>query len=85
MRVRDAADMRTFVEESLEAQRAGTALPFATALLGTGQVVGSTRFINIVPAHRRVEIGGTWIGPAWQRSRVNSEAKYLMLRHAFEE
>lgn len=84
MRVDGPADMRAFVEESLEAQRAGTTLPFVTTLRETGQVVGATRFMNIVPAHRRVEIGGTWIAPAWQRSRVNSEAKYLMLRHAFE-
>lgn len=82
--VREPADMRAFVEECLDAQDAGTAIPFATTLRETGQVVGATRFMNIAPAHRRVEIGGTWIGAAWQRSRVNTEAKYLMLQHAFE-
>jgi len=82
--VREPADMHAFVEECLEAQQAGTALPFATTLRQTGQVIGATRFMNIAPAHRRVEIGGTWIGTAWQRSRVNTEAKYLMLEHAFE-
>lgn len=82
--VREPADMRAFVEESLDAQRAGTALPFATTLRASGQIIGATRFMNIAPAHRRVEIGGTWIGTAWQRSRANTEAKYLMLEHAFE-
>jgi RimJ/RimL family protein N-acetyltransferase len=47
-------------------------------------VIGGTRFMNIEPAHRRVEIGFTWIGRPWQRTAVNTEAKYLMLRHAFE-
>ncbi len=82
--VREPADMRAFVEECLDAQQAGTALPFATTLRESGQIIGATRFMNIAPAHRRVEIGGTWIGTAWQRSRVNTEAKYLMLEHAFE-
>ncbi len=85
MHVLDRSEMRAFVQEALDAWRAGTALPFAIFAKQSGQVVGSTRFMNIVEAHRRVEIGGTWIAPAWQRTRVNSEAKYLMLRHAFEE
>ena len=52
--------------------------------MGSGSVVGSTRFLNLDPAHRRVEIGSTWVAPPWQRTSVNTEAKYLMLRHAFE-
>ena len=84
LRVRDAAGMRRLVEEALRAQRAGTALPFTTTARESGEVVGMTRFMNIAPADRRVEIGFTWIAPAWQRTRINSEAKYLMLRHAFE-
>ena len=83
-RVRDRPGMQAFVEGSLAAQDAGTALPFATTLLANGQVVGATRFLNIVPCDLRVEIGGTWLGPAWQRTRVNTETKYLMLLHAFE-
>ena len=51
----------------------------------TDTVIGSTRFMNIDRNNRRLEIGSTWIAPAWQRSAVNTEAKYLMLRHAFEE
>lgn len=84
-RVRDRDGMRAFVQEALDWQRAGTAVAFATTLRATAQVIGSTRFMNISPEHRRVEIGGTWIAPTWQRTRANTEAKYLMLRHAFEE
>jgi RimJ/RimL family protein N-acetyltransferase len=83
-RVATPDDMRRYVEQALEAQAAGTALPFATTLAGDGTVVGSTRLANYAPADRRVEIGWTWIGRPWQRSAVNTEAKLLMLRHAFE-
>ena len=83
--VNDRAGMEAFVQESLDMQKAGTGLPFATTLRDTGQVIGSTRFMNVAVAHRRVEVGGTWIGTAWQRTRVNTEAKYLMLRYAFEQ
>jgi len=82
--VRDRSGMQTFVDGCLAARNDGTALPFVTTLRETGQVVGATRFMNMTPADRRVEIGGTWVAPAWQRTRVNTEAKYLMLGHAFE-
>lgn len=77
-------DMRRYVEAALAAQAKGTALPFVTTDATTGQVVGSTRFGSIEAVHRRVEIGWTWIARPWQRTVVNTEAKYLMLRHAFE-
>lgn len=77
-------DMRRYVDEALAAQARGTALPFVTTRAETGEVIGSTRFGNIEMAHRRVEIGWTWIAPAWQRTVINTEAKYLMMRHAFE-
>jgi len=83
--VRDRGTMQEWVEEALTSQGAGLAIPFATTLRETGKVIGSTRFMNIDASHRRAEIGATWITPAWQRSRVNTEAKYLMLRYAFEE
>lgn len=82
--VRSTEDMRRYVESALADRGRGTALPFATVERGSGRVVGSTRFANLERAHRRVEIGWTWIGRPWQRSAVNTEAKYLMLRHAFE-
>lgn len=80
--VHGEGDMRRYVEDALAAQAQGTALPFATTAAATGEVVGSTRFANA--EQRRVEIGWTWITPAWQRTALNTEAKYLMLRHAFE-
>jgi RimJ/RimL family protein N-acetyltransferase len=78
------ADMRAYVQEALDAQSAGKALPFATVDAATGRVIGSTRFGNADLPNRRVEIGWTWIAPAWQRTGANTEAKVLMLRHAFE-
>lgn len=77
-------DMRRWVEAALAEAAAGRELPFATIERSSGQAIGSTRFLSIVAAHRRLEIGYTWLGAAWQRTAVNSEAKLLMLRHAFE-
>lgn len=82
--VRDRDSMRAYIELALDEQRRGVSLPFATCLKEGRQVVGSTRFMNVDLKNRRVEIGCTWIGKAWQRSAVNTEAKLLMLRHAFE-
>jgi RimJ/RimL family protein N-acetyltransferase len=76
--------MRAYVEQALTEQKAGTALPFATVERATGRVIGSSRFGNYVEPHRRIEIGWTWISPPWQRTAVNTEAKLLMLTHAFE-
>ena len=78
------ADMREYVESALDAQRAGTALPFATIDASTGEIIGSTRFGNIDLANGRVEIGWTWLRRDHQRTPCNTEAKYLMLRHAFD-
>ena len=76
--------MREYVEEALAYAEKGEALPFVTIDKESGTVIGSTRFGNIDRTNRRVEIGWTWITPAFQRTHVNTEAKYLMLRHAFE-
>jgi N-acetyltransferase len=77
-------DMRQYVETALAERQTGQALPFVTVERSSGRVVGSTRFAGIERVHRRVEIGWTWIARPWQRTAVNTEAKYLMLRHAFE-
>lgn len=82
--VRTPDEMQAYIQEALEEQGRGVSLPFATLLKESGEVVGSTRYANMDMADRRVEIGWTWIGRPWQRSVVNTEAKYLMLRHAFE-
>ena len=78
------ADFGTLIDKAFAEQERGESVVFATVERGSGRVVGSTRFMNIDRANRRVEIGSTWIAPAWQRTAVNTEAKYLMLRHAFE-
>lgn len=83
--IRTETDMRRYIEEALAGQRSGTVLPFATIDRKSGRAVGSTRFGNIDERNRRAEIGWTWIAPPWQRTAVNTEAKYLMLRHGFEE
>jgi RimJ/RimL family protein N-acetyltransferase len=77
-------DFLRLVDKAFQEQERGESVVFATVERSTGRVIGSTRFMNIDRANRRVEIGSTWIAPAWQRTAVNTEAKYLMLRHAFE-
>jgi RimJ/RimL family protein N-acetyltransferase len=77
--------MRAYMEEALAALRDRKALPFVTIDRATGKIIGSTRFANFDHANRRVEIGWTWITPAFQRTHVNTEAKYLMLSHAFDK
>ena len=83
-RVTTPEDMASYIQTALNAQAAGSALPFATVHAPSGQVIGSSRYMNIDRANRRVEIGATWIAGPWRRTAVNTEAKYLMLRHAFE-
>ena len=82
--VASPAEMRDYVEQALEDQRQGSALPFAIIEQAGGQVIGSTRYGNIDRGNRRLEIGWTWVAPAWQRTRANTEAKLLLLAHAFE-
>ncbi len=77
-------EMGSYVQAALEDQKRGAALPFAIVLRANGEPIGSTRFANIVLEHRRLEIGWTWVAPAHQRTAVNTEAKLLLLRHAFE-
>ena len=78
-------DLQRYVEEALALQRAGTALPFCTIWQQTGEAIGSSRFGNYDAAHRRVEIGWTWVARQWQRTTANPEAKLLMLEYAFGE
>lgn len=82
--VRDLAGLRRYVEIALRERDAGHSMPFATIAKAAGRAIGSTRFGAIAPQHRRAEIGWTWIGRAWQRTAINTEAKLLMLTHAFE-
>ena len=83
-RIQTPEDFEKLVAKARQEQERGESVVFATVENASGRVVGSTRFMNIDRNNRRVEIGSTWIAPAWQRTAVNTEAKYLMLRHAFD-
>jgi len=82
--VRTVEEMAAYIETALQEQERGVSLPFALIEKPTGHAIGSTRYGNIDRTHRRVEIGWTWVAREWQRTAVNTEAKYLLLRHAFE-
>ena len=84
-RITNDRDLRTYVEEALALQRAGTALPFCIVSQATGEAIGSSRFGNYDAANRRVEIGWTWFAAPFQRTAANPEAKLLMLDYAFGE
>jgi RimJ/RimL family protein N-acetyltransferase len=77
-------DMHNWVRDILSRAEKGTDLPFVAIQLESGRVAGATRYLNIMPNDRGLEIGGTWYGPEFQRTAVNTECKYLLLRHAFE-
>jgi len=82
--VRTQEEMAAYIETALGEQERGESLPFAIAEKTTGRAIGSTRYGNIDRTHHRVEIGWTWVAREWQRTAVNTEAKYLLLKHAFE-
>jgi RimJ/RimL family protein N-acetyltransferase len=77
-------EMREYVLKALEGERRGTILPFTTVDQASNQVIGSTSYLDIAPEHRRLEIGATWLTSAYQRTGANTEAKLLLLTHAFE-
>lgn len=78
------ADMANWVRDILSRAGKGTDLPFVVVHLASGRVAGATRYLNIMPKDRGLEIGGTWYGVEFQRTAVNTECKYLLLKHAFE-
>jgi RimJ/RimL family protein N-acetyltransferase len=82
--IRNEEEMRAYVNVPLAWQGAGTALPFATVEKSSGRVVGCTRMFDIDRDNRTLEIGYTWVAPPWQRTVINTDAKYVMLKHAFE-
>ena len=77
-------DMANWVRDILGRAGKGTDLPFVAIHLASGRVAGATRYLNIMPNDRGLEVGGTWYGPEFQRTAVNTECKYLLMRHAFE-
>jgi RimJ/RimL family protein N-acetyltransferase len=82
--VRTPEEMAAYIETALNEQERGISLPFALVEKATGRPIGSTRYGNIERTHHRVEIGWTWVARDWQRTAANTEAKYLLLKHAFE-
>ena len=82
--VRTPEEMSAYIATALEEQARGVSLPFAQIEKSSGRAIGCTRYGNIDRTHHRVEIGWTWVAPEWQRTGVNTETKYLLLRHAFE-
>ena len=82
--VKNEQQMKAWVVDLLGRQARGTDLPFAVIIQQTGQAIGATRYLEIRPEHRGLEIGGTWYATNHQRTAVNTEAKYLLLKHAFE-
>jgi RimJ/RimL family protein N-acetyltransferase len=82
--IRTPEDMKKYIDAAAKDFSDGKALPFAIIEKASGKAVGSTRFGNIDTTHRRVEIGWTWIARQWQRTFINTEAKYLLLSHAFD-
>jgi RimJ/RimL family protein N-acetyltransferase len=72
-----------YIAEALEQVTRGVSLPF-TIFDSQGWIVGSARYMNIVPEHRRLEIGSTFVGAPWQRTAINTAAKLLLLEHGFE-
>ena len=82
--VQTPEEMAAYVQTALNEQANGSALPFALIEKATGRTVGCTRYANIERTHHRLEIGWTWVARQWQRTAINTEAKYLLLRHAFE-
>jgi RimJ/RimL family protein N-acetyltransferase len=81
----DEAALRSWFEAAQAGRDAGGELPFATVEVSSGRAIGSSRYMTITPEHRRLEIGWTWLGTTYQRTGINREAKYLQLRHAFED
>lgn len=73
-----------YLKKALDGRDAGTVLPFVIVLKDTGEMIGSTRLWKIDRLNRKLEIGSSWISARWQKTFVNTEAKYLLLRHAFE-
>ncbi len=83
-RLQTLNDFQALNRHILEEQERVVSVPFVTVERGSNAIVGTTRYMNMDLANRKVEIGSTWIAPKWQRTVINTEAKYLMLRHAFE-
>jgi RimJ/RimL family protein N-acetyltransferase len=84
-KLESVADAHSFVDDALKVAAGGTQIPFAVIDQKSNRVAGSTRYLDIRRSDRAIEIGSTWLGSEFQRTAINTECKYLLLRHAFEE
>ena len=84
-KLESVADAQGFVAEALRVAATGSQLPFTIVDLKSNRVAGSTRYLDIRCSDRAIEIGSTWLGRDFQRTAINTECKYLLLRHAFDE
>ena len=84
MSVQSLDDMKRLIDDALQAREQGTEFPFVIIAKDSQKIVGSTRFLDISTANRSLEIGWTWLSPAVWRTSINTESKYLLLRHCFE-
>src|SRR4051812_17356297 len=84
-RMESLEDMKGIVQEALKLQANGLLVPFTVIDLAAQEIIGTTRFLNIVLSSRNLEIGSTWYSPKVWRSCVNTECKYLLLKHCFEK
>ena len=84
VQIRETSELEAYLDQAATELAEHRAMPFAIIHRASGAVAGCTRFGNIEPAHKRLEIGWTWVGRLYQRSAVNTETKYLLFRHVFE-
>jgi RimJ/RimL family protein N-acetyltransferase len=85
IQIESPEEVRAYLNFCIAQMQSGEGVTFTTVSLADRRPVGGTSFLAIDRLHRRLEIGGTWIAPEWQRTACNTEAKYLQLRHCFEE
>ena len=78
-------DIDAYIEQALANRKTGTEYPFVIVLRATNEIIGSTRFFDIATAHKRLELGHTWLHPSVWRTNVNTECKYLLLSYCFEQ
>lgn len=84
-KVRSREEMKTVIESAILEREKGTQIPFVVIDKQTDKIVGSSRYLDILPSHQSLEIGWTWYSPDYWRTKVNTESKFLMLQHAFEK
>lgn len=78
------SELEDWIGAAMDANKGGTEMNFAIIDEASQSAVGTTSFYRVVPEHKRLELGKTWLGAPYRRTHINTAAKYLMLKHAFE-